>query len=744
MVDKSVIDTILGEAGGRTRAARYSDMLAIASVIANRASLANTTPLSIVSAKGQFGAYGKSLPKGTEEYRDLAQAAWDYVERAGPVHNATYYATSKATNNLPSGLKAETTTEGHEYFSDPNGRSFRTADGWAKPSIGATPAVFSPNLTPPTLPYADLALPKSVSTVPTPPPSRVSIPAYAPPVSAAPPASLVPAPIGPMPSTPPPSRTAPGEFYTGKGMREVGTYVSRGKENVDAKLADILNTAAMGFPYDVQTKSGYRPGDSRQHGKGRAIDVQLVDPRTNLALPDYQTPQSFRAYEQFAQRAREVQMDKYPEMKDSFRWGGYFGGKKGKYGAADLMHFDIGGTNKLGMAGGSWDTGLTAAQKENLPGAVSIGMASLPDASWPGGIPTPTPRPDNLTPDDRAARAVTRAALPDIPSRAMGARAASELQGYVPQAPGSITLPDMPPSLATPPTFGNPIAMPALPAAAPIPTARPDFASLPSTAPLPSARPDVHSLPATAPVPTSRPSYPALPSMAPVPTARPGLDNTQTRSLPSVATPPTGLSISLPSAVPPTSVQTSKAGLIADFPDPPPAPGRQAAIDVAKGAAKGIMAGGLPGAVLGGILGPAMAQIGRNRASNALGVGSRISPFNGVLGAYKNIFGRMSLPSFGSIFGGMTPNYGAAQYGIGSGYGAIGSAFGAPAGATAYSRSNPEVTFTSLGNGMVSRSNSKTGVTYTMSADDYDPGSAGRSGGSSGKGSSGKGTGGLY
>lgn len=370
------------------------------------------------------------------------------------------------------------------------------------------------------------------------------------------------------------------------------------------------------------------------------------------------------------------------------------------------------------------------------------------DSTLPSRAPAPTVRPEMplpAVPVDPVARAplpnipgvVTRAALPDLPSPAAGARAASEMQGYV---PGSITLPDVPAALSTPPTIAAPMSYPSV--------ANPPAGltlSLPGTTTLqgvhttPAAPRDMPTLPSPVAPPAQVPS--ALPSV-PAPT----VDRAATRSLPSVATPPTGLSISLPSAVPPTSVQTSKAGLIADFPEAPPAPGRQAAIDAAKGAAKGIMAGGLPGAILGGILGPAMAQIGRNKASNALGVGSRISPFNGIFGTYKNIFGRMGLPSFGSIFGGMAPNYGASPFGVGSGYGAIGSTFGAPAGATAFSRSNPEVSFTSLGNGYVSRSNSKTGVTSVMSADDYDPGSSGRGSSSSGKGSSssGKGTGGLF
>ena len=57
-----------------------------------------------------------------------------------------------------------------------------------------------------------------------------------------------------------------------------------------------------------------------------------------------------------------MQMEKYPDLAQNFRWGGYFSGGKGKYGAMDLMHFDLGGSDTLGMAGGSWDKGLNDRQ----------------------------------------------------------------------------------------------------------------------------------------------------------------------------------------------------------------------------------------------------------------------------------------------------------------------------------------------------------------------------------------------
>jgi tape measure domain-containing protein len=153
---------------------------------------------------------------------------------------------------------------------------------------------------------------------------------------------------------------------------------SRFNSAVDPRLMDILNTAASNFPMKVEAISGFRPGDPRYHGKGLATDVQIYD-QAGKALGNYQDASSFRTYEQFAQQARAVQMAKYPELNDSFRWGGYFSGPKGKYGALDTMHFDLGGA---GMAGGSWAGGLTPQQQGMFPGAMSMGMSdSATDAS---------------------------------------------------------------------------------------------------------------------------------------------------------------------------------------------------------------------------------------------------------------------------------------------------------------------------------------------------------------------------
>lgn len=165
-----------------------------------------------------------------------------------------------------------------------------------------------------------------------------------------------------------------GGFPLGLG----GSYREAG---VDPRLTDIMTKAAASSPYDVRLVSGYRAGDPRMHGQGLATDVQLFDRATGKALPNYQDASSFRQYEEFAQSARAVQMRDYPELADQFRWGGYFGGPKGKYGALDTMHFDLGGGDRAGMAGGSWARGLTPEQLGYFPGAQSVGMGPAGAAS---------------------------------------------------------------------------------------------------------------------------------------------------------------------------------------------------------------------------------------------------------------------------------------------------------------------------------------------------------------------------
>lgn len=135
---RTVADVILGEAVSGSPAKRYADMKAIASVIANRARALGVTPEQVVSNRREFNAYGKSLPAGVGAYRSMAQQALDDVATNGPIHSGTFYATPNAAGNLPKGLKQETATAGHIYYSDPQNRAIGTSLGYRQPRPAET------------------------------------------------------------------------------------------------------------------------------------------------------------------------------------------------------------------------------------------------------------------------------------------------------------------------------------------------------------------------------------------------------------------------------------------------------------------------------------------------------------------------------------------------------------------------------------------------------------------------------
>jgi hypothetical protein len=141
----------------------------------------------------------------------------------------------------------------------------------------------------------------------------------------------------------------------------MGKFRIAANADVDPSLLSWIQRAAAASPYDVRLQSGYRPGDPRFHGKRKAVDVQLIDPGTGKVIPNYQTASSFASYRDFANQVRGAQMQSDPNAANALRWGGYFSGGKGKYGALDLMHFDIGG-DTTPMGGGSWAAGLTPEQ----------------------------------------------------------------------------------------------------------------------------------------------------------------------------------------------------------------------------------------------------------------------------------------------------------------------------------------------------------------------------------------------
>jgi hypothetical protein len=208
-----------------------------------------------------------------------------------------------------------------------------------------------------------------------------------------------------------------------------GNFVARGSHRVNPQLVEILRMAAAQMPeYRVEAYSGFRPGDRRQHGRGSAVDLRLID-KSGRTLPNYQDAKAFREYERFAQAARRVQMEKYPQLADRFRWGGYFSGGRGRYGANDAMHFDMGGGRGLGMAGGSWEQGLTAAQRRLFPGIISYGMADPRAAAATQARLAMLPSPDSPNLPSRFDFANARNAAPPMgPPRTINDYPVAEVQ----------------------------------------------------------------------------------------------------------------------------------------------------------------------------------------------------------------------------------------------------------------------------------------------------------------------------
>lgn len=142
-IAKSPAEVLAGEAVSGTSQQRWNDMLNIASVMVNRAAMLGVSLDDVVSVQSQFNAYNKAMPAGTQSLVDMAQAALDQVQEQGPVNNASFYATPEAANNLPGGLVEETSTDGHQFYSDPAMRAIQTAVGTIRPDPNALPSIAS-------------------------------------------------------------------------------------------------------------------------------------------------------------------------------------------------------------------------------------------------------------------------------------------------------------------------------------------------------------------------------------------------------------------------------------------------------------------------------------------------------------------------------------------------------------------------------------------------------------------------
>ena len=138
--------------------------------------------------------------------------------------------------------------------------------------------------------------------------------------------------------------------------------------------------------YDMVLRAGEGRHTEGQHTRGEALDFNLIDRRTGQRLNDYQTrdPVVFSAYQDHANQFHQFLEQNYPKLAATHRWGGYFSGGVGTYGAQDIMHHDFEGGS---MAGGSWKGGL---------GQAAADYWQLPTG---GGTKTPWPQ-FNLFPND--------------------------------------------------------------------------------------------------------------------------------------------------------------------------------------------------------------------------------------------------------------------------------------------------------------------------------------------------------
>src|SRR3990167_1156555 len=110
-------------------------------------------------------------------------------------------------------------------------------------------------------------------------------------------------------------------------MAELEIPSSANISRVDRRLLESAQQAARSFPYRVRvTPSGgaNRRGRTKNHPTGRALDVQIQDPKTGKWLGNLRDASSFRVYEQWAQSVYRSAQQIHPEIVPDMRFGGYF------------------------------------------------------------------------------------------------------------------------------------------------------------------------------------------------------------------------------------------------------------------------------------------------------------------------------------------------------------------------------------------------------------------------------------
>lgn len=662
MAVNDFVSLLLGEAGGRNATERYNDMLHIASVVVNRAQATGRPVEDIMANSTEFNAWGKSLPAGTEQYRAIAEQAIQQVMAHGPVTNATFYATPTAKDNLPSNLAPATRTASHEFFTDPQNRSIGTANGYAQVSPISVQTVPPLPLSAPT-PYGALDMRMEPFQAPY--------------------ADLVPPTTAPREITPgaglanlaPPAPQAPSAGYGSIAYAhpDRGTWDA----GLTPETADSVRMMAAGTPRGASITSAYRsPSHSveaqkatpGQHARGTAYDLDLRGKNEQ-------------------ERANAVER---AMMSGATRLGSYTR-------EPNMLHVDF--------AQGFAPTNSTVYAMHDRS---NRNMSRAPDWFTQGmsqvTVPTPTARPE----------------MPSVPTQPpapnfAGGMSPRGAQSYT--APPS-SLPAAPPAMpsvpSAPPSFPGQRATPEVPSGAmpfaPISAREMQERSMAMyNLGLPAIDAMLGDRQPPPPAPPMGP--PQAPPPAPSPFRPDNLDYRGPQNL-------SHLNLDLPRSSPPPSPAVQR-----QFDDvnralqPPMAPPQTVQPGVMPPTVNIPQVAQVPtqnprngyndmkrGAMLGvgpALMAPGVAQMGRNARTNMQG--GRINMFAGIPQAYRsaaagigsrlgNMFGGGSLPA-------PTP------FSVGHGVGAIQSVIGggqAP-GATAYSRSDPNVSFSVNQYGLVER-----------------------------------------
>lgn len=227
---------------------------------------------------------------------------------------------------------------------------------------------------------------------------------------------------------------------TGEGWVDIEPDVNVNSPEVQ-DLIRMARAASAQTGQRLTITSGIEPraAGSLQHPAGLAIDLRAYSPVTGAGLANYQSPETFSAYEEVAQAMRAAQQANFPQYDDTFRWGGYFSGGPQTYGALDLMHFDVNNPRGYGMAGGSFETGLTPQMREtwgisaptvNTPaGPIAVAAAPAP-APAPAPSPAPVSVPVQTTvPPEQVRVAATPTLPPRTPTPTTLGRIATNLFG---------------------------------------------------------------------------------------------------------------------------------------------------------------------------------------------------------------------------------------------------------------------------------------------------------------------------